>query len=239
MFPLSWPVALALSLVLTILETRWPWPFGTFNTLTHELGHCLAFILSGGEVDFFGIALKGEPRGWTLPNEGKEGCAWIVSPAGHLGSVLFFGGLLLLVNGPGWSPRLLALALGIILFVLTFAFECECFTRLNGLAVSAILIGVSFSGYDPLAAFALNVVAFQGLLSNIIVLWSLTGAPCPPPKGAHDACRMATSTSSCWATLWFLIALSILVFCLLFLVWPDYITNQLLLIWPYHWNKDP
>jgi hypothetical protein len=110
------------------------YPVKAFVVLLHELGHGLAAVLTGGQIER--IELSSDLGGvcWS-----RGGWRLLVLPAGYLGSMLF-GGLILLAAARWRNDRALAAALGLGVLALTVVFVRTLFGFGFGLAFGLALI---------------------------------------------------------------------------------------------------
>jgi hypothetical protein len=149
-------LVLLLAAAVAFWDTAALYPVKAFVVLLHELGHALAAVLTGGQVER--IELSSDLGGvcWS-----RGGWRLIVLPAGYLGSMLF-GGLILLSAARSLSDRLLAAALGLAVLALTIVFVRSLFGIAFGFLFGAAL--VASARWLPGAANDL-LLRFLGLAS--------------------------------------------------------------------------
>lgn len=101
-----------------------------FFTLTHELGHLIATVLTGGKTK--GIRVYYKPHNGAAGEAFREGgVSPLIYPAGYLGTAIF-SAILLLLSGLTSIASYTLLALGLLLILSAFSAGRNFFTRLIG-----------------------------------------------------------------------------------------------------------
>jgi hypothetical protein len=204
--------AFVLSLVLRQIPILgWiTYPFQLFVTLVHELSHGLAAVLTGGRFVDFTISFNASGLATTA-----GGWRWIIIPAGYLGTALFGGVLLLLVQrSPGLRERRwLALGLGLFFGLMTLLFARNLIAIVVGGLAAAVLLALGWYGPRLWLTFGLDLLAIQCSLNALDSLTGLVRLSAGPFRSSNDAQAMADLShipAPFWALLWSLAALAIL-----------------------------
>jgi hypothetical protein len=182
------------------------YPFTLFVTLTHECGHAVAAVASGGRV--VEVQLSPDTSGLTQLSGGVQA---LIAPAGYLGATL--AGVALLLT----PLRLARLALGALallpLAVLIVFNPANFFTAAWCVGFAAALVLAAWKAPPRLAAFLqlfLGVEAGLNAFRDLVVLMVLTG------DNAHihtDAVAMSNALflpPLFWAVLWTALSLLLL-----------------------------
>lgn len=195
-------------------------PFRRLSTLIHELGHAMSTDLTDGKV--IGIWVFPSPKNNAYGvTDRKGGNPYVVSPAGYLGLTLFSAGLILLSNIPYCAAFTLVI-IGLILLFSTLHFGADVFTKLLGLAFSALFIWVAFKAEIFWSMFLLFLVAIQVGFTALVSLKELGRGvqTAPQGKATDDATQMAAQfkrwpvlrSPMFWVKLWMLLSMLILAF---------------------------
>jgi hypothetical protein len=188
-------------------------PFRYFVTTVHELGHGLAALLSGGAFREYQVYASGAGVATT-----SSGAAWLVIPAGYVGTALFGAALLYLNNHTGWG-KAIAIGLGIGFALLTVLFARSLTAILAGMLAAALLILLGWKGPRLLVTVLLNMLAILTGLNALLDLWGLLNnlnARVISQLGnvPNDAYSMAQAVGvlppAGWALVWMLTALALL-----------------------------
>ncbi len=136
---------LALALIVVALwDTGAVYPLKILVVFLHELSHAAAAIITGGRVEE--IVLNRGEGGYCVTRDGN---AAAILTAGYLGSVLW-GGLILILASRTRADRIVSIALGSVLMVVTLAWvgPAGSFGHVFGLATGAVLVlcGALLSG---------------------------------------------------------------------------------------------
>jgi len=230
------PQALTLLIAATISVLLWfipyaeflTYPFRIFVTFIHEGGHALAALLTGNSVGRLAVEMNGE--GVTTSTRGGLISQIFVSSAGYLGSMAF-GALLLILIRKAVAARLVLLASGIYVLVMTLIFGLVTpilsfsggwsgipFTFFAGTLIAAGLVLIARFASARVAAFFVSFLAVQCVLNALFDLKDLFFLSSPFELPVHtDALNMAQATgipAILWAGIWIALALGILWFVL-------------------------
>lgn len=198
-------------------------PFRRLSTLIHELGHAISTDLTDGVVK--GIWVFPKPingtYGVSVSDEKRPGNPYFVIPAGYLAWILFSASLILLSSMPYYAAFILV-TLGLILLFSTLHFGADVFTKLLGLAFSALFIWVAFKADIFWSMFLLFLVAIQVGFTALVSLRNLGRGIQANPQGksTDDATKMAAQfkrwpvlrSPIFWVKLWMLLSMLILAF---------------------------
>ncbi len=194
-----------LILLLAVVVAFWDsvalYPVKAFVVLLHELGHGLAAVLTGGQIEH--IEMSSDLGGvcWS-----RGGWRLIVLPAGYLGSMLF-GGIILLAAARSRHDRLLAAALGLAVLVLTIVFVRSLFGVAFGLLFGAALVAAA--RWLPEAANDL-LLRFLGLASILYAAIDIKEdliSRTVPGSDAYAMSRELFLPPVFWGVLWMGLAL--------------------------------
>lgn len=201
------------------------YPFRLFVTFIHEGGHALAAVLTGNSVQYMWIATNGS--GETYSTHGGLLSQIFVSSAGYLGAMAF-GALLLALIRKAVAARIVLLASGGFIFLLTIIFGLITplysfnglsgipFTLVAGLVISIGLVLIARFATARIATFFMSFLAVQCVLNAIFDLKWLFVTSSPFATTVHtDAVNMATATgipAIFWAIFWMILAVGILWF---------------------------
>jgi hypothetical protein len=201
------------------------YPFRIFVTFIHEGGHALAALLTGNSVESLAVHINGE--GLTTRTGGGIISQVFISSAGYLGSMAF-GALLLILIRKAVAARIVLLASGIYIFVMTLVFGLMTpvftwsnlsgipFTLFAGVLIAAGLLLIARFASVRVAAFFVSFLAVQCVLNALFDLKDLLFLSSPfEPEVRTDALNMAHATgipAIFWAGIWITIAFVILWF---------------------------
>ncbi|PDW04949.1 M50 family metallopeptidase [Candidatus Viridilinea mediisalina] len=186
------------------------YPFRLLNTFVHELSHGLAAILTGGRFERFVVYANME--GLALIRGGNR---VIIASAGYLGAALF-GGLLILLTATPLAEQSLLLGLGASLGLLCLLFVRNLFGWLAGMLLAAALGAAGWWLDSQAAMLLLALLALQmplAAIHSLIDLMRIAVRRARPGylSDAHLLARHTRIPAPLWATLWFLMALAIVV----------------------------
>jgi hypothetical protein len=185
------------------------WPLRIFTTITHEGGHALMTILTGGLVQSITIYSNGS--GLTI-SEG--GLRFLIIPAGYLGEALAGAGCLWM-GMRDKSGRYGLMALAIILLFITGLWIRPWYDPLGfgmGLFLAAALFLASQKLSAPMASFLLTFLSVQLCLNSLEDLRTLIFLSSSTDTRT-DAVSMALQygmTPWFWAIIWAILACFIL-----------------------------
>ena len=227
------PQAMTLLIAATLSVLLWfipyaeflTYPFRIFVTFIHEGGHAIAALLTGNSVRRLAVEMSGE--GVTTSTKGGIVAQIFVSSAGYLGSMAF-GALLLILIRKAVAARLVLLASGIYVLVMTLIFGLVTpvlsfsgwsgipFTLFAGVLIAAGLVLIARFASARVAAFFVSFLAVQCVLNALFDLKDLFFLSSPFEAPVHtDAFNMAQATgipAILWAGIWIALALGILWF---------------------------
>src|ERR1044072_7040964 len=229
------PQAMTLLIAATISVVLWfipyaeflTYPFRIFVTFIHEGGHALAALLTGNSVRSLAVHINGEGL-TTSTGTGGIISRIFVSSAGYLGSMAF-GALLLILIRKAVAARLVLLASGIYVFVMTLIFGFMTpifsfdnwsgipFTLFAGTLIAAGLVLIARFASARVATFFVSFLAVQCVLNALFDLKDLffLSSPFEPEVQHTDALNMAQATgipAIFWAGIWIALAFVILWF---------------------------
>lgn len=182
------------------------YPLRLFVTFIHEGGHALMTILTGGGVDYIGIAP--DTSGITMSMGGSP---LFIYMAGYLGATLFGALCLLAGRGNGNGRRGLTI-MAVALPLITALWVRNPFGLVTGVVLSALLILLARTLRGAAADFTSAFLAVQLCLNALFDLRNLVWITTQTNMD-NDAKFMAQTfglTPWFWAILWALGALMIL-----------------------------
>ncbi|MCK6576504.1 MAG: M50 family metallopeptidase [Anaerolineae bacterium] len=179
------------------------YPFRLFVTFVHETGHGAAALISGGHFQQFVVDQNG--GGYALTAGGSRA---LILPAGYLGAALF-GALLFYLTNTLPYPRSIALALAILLALVTvFYTQLLSLAFFVGLIMAGVLVLLWRYADRGAAMLALNLLAILTGLNAVNDLIALTGSA-DISAGAlrNDAAAFSAEVAplvpaAVWALLW-------------------------------------
>ncbi|MFM7202842.1 MAG: M50 family metallopeptidase [Myxococcota bacterium] len=147
------------SLIVLVLsfyfwDSIWLFPIRVFVVLLHELGHALAAVLTGGEIERIELVAEEGGAAWT-----RGGNRFLILNAGYLGSLLL--GCLLL-----WMARTPRLAQG-ALALMTLTVGVTTLLYLRPLVSFAFAYGMVASVALLVATLRAPILVQQGLLHGL------------------------------------------------------------------------
>lgn len=198
---IDWKFASAIGAGAIGVFIIWPTPFAypvrLFVTVMHELGHAVATILTGGQVESIAIFPSG--AGLTLSRGGN---LFLIASAGYLGSLLVGALLLALVKRRGGSQRALQV-LAVALLVADVAFVRNVFGFVVTLGLAVGFWAIAWKGPGWLPRFSVSLLA---ALNCIYAVLDLTGLfALSAGRAQTDAEVMAGATgvpAIVWAAIW-------------------------------------
>ena len=151
------------------------YPLRLFVTFTHEAGHVLAALITGGQVQGFTVSPNGS--GLAVTSGGNSA---LILPAGYLGAALFGSFLFFLGNRAPRQVRGLSIFIGLSMILLTVIYarpdqtgSLTAFSIGMGFGLAMVVIGWAAS--PPINLFALNTLAIMTALHAVFDLWMLVG----------------------------------------------------------------
>lgn len=186
--------------LMVFWSASWMWPLRVFVVLIHEAGHCLAALMSGGQIVSFtispdesGLALTA--GGWSL----------LIYPAGYLGSVLFGALMMIVANRTRASFVVLGL-LGAGIIALTVLYGASLFAIVFGLLFGLVFLAISWK-----ARIASELVlAGVGFFSIVYGVWDIWSDILTHPELESDARMLSEITlipTQVWGVFWMILAL--------------------------------
>jgi hypothetical protein len=189
------------------------YPFRLLVVYVHEASHCVAAILTGGNVDRFTLhPFHPDYRGLAYTRGGKR---TIITSAGYLGSVFIGGLLLFMTRYENWvAPAFIGL--GIFILAFTVFYARNFFSIVFGLLLVAAAVGVVYFVRPFYAGVALKFLAVQCCFG---AWYELVGAVriSRDPQAHSDAsimCDLTGVPAVFWAVIWSVISLAVLAFSL-------------------------
>jgi hypothetical protein len=194
-------------LVALLLATVFFWdsialyPVKAFVVLLHELGHGLAAVLTGGQIERIELSANLGGVCWS-----RGGWRLLVLPAGYLGS-MSFGGVILLAAARSRNDRLLAALLGLAVLALTILFVRTLFGIAFGLAFGAAL--VASARWLPQAAndLLLRFLGLSSVLYAVIDIKEDLISRTVPGSDAYAMSRELFLPPVFWGVLWMVLAI--------------------------------
>lgn len=175
-------------------------PLIYFNTHIHELGHALAAIATGGQVQHIHVYASGSG---VTPVQG--GSLFLLATSGYVGSSIAGGLMILGSRNEQTARRTLWITFGFMAFSMLFFVRGDWVGFLSGLLWTALLgLAAKFVKRDG----TVFLTQFLGLslcltsLQAFLVLLNLTAAN---PSGHNDAKLLQDATlipGIVWATIW-------------------------------------
>ncbi len=198
------------SLVLwRIRGVRWiTYPFQLFNTFTHELGHGIAALMTGGSFRHFSVNPDLTGEAWSA-----GGWRFFIASAGYTGSALA-GAVMLVIAAWTDRPDTVLLWLGIIFGVLCLLFVRNAFGVVAAFGLTLFLIGAALLLVPPWSDYLLLFLSIQMILQALHSLFDLVqGSSMGLMHGsdAHALQAMTHIPAIFWAVLWTMMALGLLV----------------------------
>lgn len=150
------------------------YPLRLFVTYVHEMGHGLAAIATGGDVQGFLVSPDGS--GLAITRGGNRA---VILPAGYLGAAFFGALLFFLVNRLPRLAHALAGFLGVFLigFSVMFARPDESgmpLALLLGVGMGVLLLLLAWRAPLFFTQLLLNILAVVTALNAVLDLWYLT-----------------------------------------------------------------
>jgi len=198
--------------VLVLWNTPVVYPVKVFVVCLHELGHALAALLTGGQVE--SILVFPDQGGVTIT---RGGVRFIILSAGYTGSVLAGGVLLYLSSYRQWA-RVLMMGLAVLMLLSTVLFFRNLFGIVYGLVVTGAMLFSAFRLPDTLNYYVLRFVAVASCLYALLDIRSdLFGTySVNPTYGVvNDAVALAQLThipAIIWALVWLVVSFAMLAF---------------------------
>ena len=184
------------------------YPFKLLVVFFHETSHALATVITGGQVKDFEVL---QQLGGSVLSEG--GNRFIILNSGYLGS-LFWGLAIYIVALSNKFNKILMIALGIVIGIITLLFIRNLFALLFGLIVTAIMIVIGLYVHDRINNFILRLI---GLTSMIYVPLDIFSDTIYNSQRRSDASMLANEVGGpalMWGVIWLIISGLILFLCL-------------------------
>jgi hypothetical protein len=197
------------ALVVALWGTFVVTPLKIFVVLLHEISHGLAAVLTGGSIVRIGINAE---QGGVCYTAG--GIRFLVTSAGYLGSMLW-GALILVASSRVRAARIISLAIGAFLLLITLAYVRTLFGFVFGVLFAGFL-GVMGAKLKPaINAFVLQVI---GVTSCLYAVLDIVDDVLRRPGIGSDADALAEMTlvpGVVWGVLWIAISAVVAAFGLL------------------------
>jgi len=201
------PMARLLGLVAVMValwllwRTRWVYPLRLLVTFVHEASHALAAVLTGGSIDRITVAADGSGLCMT-----RGGWRSLILPAGYLGS-MFWGSLILILAFRTRWDKLLSLALGVGLIVVTVVYVRSWFGFASGLVLGAALTSAGRWLPAEVNEALLTVIGSTSCLCAIFDLRDLARGAAVTSDASLFSAEILPLPPAVWAVLWALLAL--------------------------------
>lgn len=209
--------------VLLLWYTPLAYAIRLFATLTHELGHVLATVLTGGQ--FLRIRVTAHASGWVQRDGGAN---WLISPAGYIMTAVTGALLLFCCSTVALQRRgLIVVAIALAAYTGVAAASIHVLVALGALLAWIIVLLVM--DWEFLRGVTIRILAISLCLHSIFDLLALLfgyadrrtfplwSSPVPEPKidGFYtDATLMAWrygGSEGLWATIWLAIGVAVLI----------------------------
>ena len=184
------------------------YPFKLLVVFFHETSHALATIVTGGEVKDLVVI---QQQGGYVVSEG--GNRLIILNSGYLGS-LIWGLLIYIVAILNKFNKVLMIALGIIIGIITLIFVSNLFAILFGLVITAVMILIGIYIPARINNFILRLI---GLTSMIYVPLDILSDTIYRSHLKSDARMLADEyggATMIWGGVWLIISVIVLIICL-------------------------
>ena len=190
--------------MLVVAVVFWNWkfmyPIKVFVVLLHELGHGLAAVLTGGEIDNIQLSQNLGGVCWS-----RGGMRLVILPAGYLGSMLF-GSLILVAAARTRYDRYISMVVGAIVVLVTAAFMRSMFGVIFGLIFGGAMILAGKFLSEKVNDIILKFLGLTSIMYAIIDIKEDLISRTVPGSDAYKMAEILLLPPVFWGILWILIA---------------------------------
>jgi hypothetical protein len=201
-------LVILLSLIIYFWDHTVLYPFKLLVVFFHETSHALATIFTGGEVkDFVVIQQQG---GYVVSDGGNR---FIILNSGYLGS-LAWGLVIYVFAVMNKFNKVLMVALGIIIGIITIMFVSNLFALVFGLVITAVMILIGIYVPVKINNFILRLI---GLTSMVYVPLDILSDTIYRSHLKSDAQMLADEFGGAtiiWGSVWLFLSIFLLFLCL-------------------------
>lgn len=197
-------------LIVIMLCWQYPilYPLKLLVVFFHESSHALATLLTGGTVKE--LVINKDQGGHVISQGGNQ---FIIISAGYIGSLLF-GVVIYIASVKSQYDKIIMTVLGIGIVIITVFLSRSLFSWIFGLISGGTMILMAKYLADQYNDFALRLIGLTSMMYAPLDIYSDTISRSNLPSDAYFLAQYVGGTTLFWGSIWMLISLVVIFYCL-------------------------